>query len=654
MSTTQAQSARESVDPTADRVDKLEALRKKLSVGTVSWSKEAERIFGLPRRPPPGPDALAALSFSMTEKLKREGGQQVLRPLQAWALYEGPLSRGLLGNMALGSGKTLTGLLMPMVWPNCKRAVLLIPAKLRVQLFEHDWEFYGRHWKLPNLAGKPSEVGTAGRYFVPGRPVLHIIAYSELSSPNSSMLLDQIQPDLILCDEVHNLRNYSAARVKRFFRYLASHETVSLAGWSGTITNDSIKDYAYLAAAMLGDKSPVPFMEPALSEWATVLDAGDSFADPGVLRNLCTKTESTRQGYHRRLIDTYGVISSAEDEVGSELTFLEWKVKGVPQNIVDHLRVCRRKEEPKRPDGEILVEPLDQVRCARQLACGFYSFWKFPKNEPLELRKDWFVKRQMFNAELRQRLKLSIPHCDSPKLCENAAQRFLDGGCKGCNRGPREYHAKDCKYAETHPLWDSFTWPYWRDIENQVVHETATKWESDFLLKEMMTWLDERKAAGETGIVWVEFVEVGHQLSKLAKIPYYGEGDKAKRGIQNEDGKRSVILSIQSNNEGLNLQDRFFNNFFATFPSSAKLAGQAIGRTHRPFQKRDEVFVWYCAHTSELRDGIEYARTKADYSTETWSEHKLSCGTWVTDDAARKVKVPKGAALRFVNPSENH
>jgi hypothetical protein len=54
---------------------------------------------------------------------------------------------------------TLLDLLSALVVPNVKSAVLLIPPNLKRQLLDVDWEFYGQHWLLPNLAG--------GRWFYP-------------------------------------------------------------------------------------------------------------------------------------------------------------------------------------------------------------------------------------------------------------------------------------------------------------------------------------------------------------------------------------------------------------------------------------------------------------------------------------------------------
>jgi hypothetical protein len=382
---------------------------------------------------------------------------------------------------------------------------------------------------------------------------------------------------------------------------------------------------------MLGDGSPVPYNEPALGEWASALDPTELFIDPGILRKLCVGEEPVRSGFRRRLVETRGVVASADDEIGTELTYYERAAPPVPKEITVALRGVRAKEAV-RPDGEVLLTPLDEVRCARQLAAGFYSRWRYPHGEPPELIDEWFLKRQNWNRELREKLKGAGAHLDSDKLCRNAAERWLNGGCPGCERGAKELHQKGCREVASHPLWDSYCWPAWRDIEDKVYHETETVWMSDFLLNDAARW-----ALDGVGIVWVEHVEFGHELSRRTKLPYYGEGEAAARGVALERGARSVILSIRANSEGLNLQcndddgsARFSRNLFVTFPSDAKTAGQAVGRTHRPKQVADEVECFYFAHTVELRDGIGKAQNKAAYSSETTgAEHKLAAGTWV-------------------------
>ena len=609
----------------ASPTTEVRVARDGMSHGTVGWSEDAARIFALPRRSKPDINTLAV---QLTEQLKRPDGTQQLRPHQAWVLHEAPLAGGLLGPLAVGAGKTLIGLLMPMVMPRCQRAVLFIPPALRAQLLQHDWEFYGKHWKLPNLAGG---TGSGPEKFIDGRPVLHVIAYSELSSPKSSQLLEQLQPDLIICDEYHQLKRKDAARVRRFLRYLINHPQTRVCGWSGTITSRSINDYAHLAAVALRLNSPLPIIPMVVEEWSSALDRDNPFFDAGVLEQLCHDGEDVRSGFRRRLVDTQGVVATEESALGTSLVFYKRAVPEVPKKLEKYM--SRLRSQWLRPDSddpaqcEELVDMMSVTECARQLATGFFYRWKFPKGEPETLILEWFSKRQAWNRELREKLKSAQPHIDSPKLCENAAVRYYRGGCDGCERTAGKYHEPGCRVMEQHPVWASQCWRPWAEIADKVYHETEVVWVDDFLLKNAAEW-----ALEAPGIVWVEHRAFALKLAQMTKLPYYGGGPLASAQIIKETGQRSIIASVDANSEGKNLQAAFYRNLFITPPADAKLFEQACGRTHRPGQLQDEVEVWLMQHTIELRAAVEKARAKAAYVAETTgTAHKLQYGTWSFD-----------------------
>jgi intein/homing endonuclease len=514
---------------------------------------------------------------------------------------------------------TLCGLLMPMAMASCRRAVLFIPPALRAQLYEKDLEFYGKHWNLPNLAG--------GNSFIPGRPVLHVVAYSELSSPKSSELLKQLNPDLVIADEAHSLRHRDTARTRRFLRYFADFPDTRFCGWSGTLTAKSVRDYAHLSALALGEGSPVPLHPPTVEEWAAALDPdGTGFFDAGQLRRFCEPDEEVRKGFRRRLTDTSGVVATAENLLGTSLIFYQRPAPPIPQELQEHLRKLRKSPQEGgwiRPDGEELVDALRVSACARQLACGFYGRWKFPRGEKPEVIDDWFARRQEWNRELRDRLQRSAPHLDSPNLCMRAAIRFYDGGCPGCERGPMEQHSRKCKEADTHPLWASKTWPVWSKIHKSVYHEEEVVWVSDYLLEDVMKWANEAP-----GIIWIEHVPVGERLSRLGKLPYYGGGEQASADIIKETGQRSVIASVKAHYQGKNLQ-MFNRNLIVAMPSDGAVVEQLIGRTHREGQKADEVEVFIYQHTPEFSDALSKAKARARYIDETTgSAQKLVYGSW--------------------------
>lgn len=502
---------------------------------------------------------------------------------------------------------TLLGMLLPMCMPNCKRAVLLIPPDLRPQ-FAADWESYGKHWVLPNLAG--------GRWFVPGRPVLHVIAYSELSHAKSSALLDQIDPDLVMGDEISALRNFTAARVIRFNRFFLTHPKTRFAGWDATVIGDSIEDFWHLLVMALGNGSPLPVKHSEVMAWARALDPSDKegYFMPGVLEEFCEPGESIRSGFQRRLVATAGVVATEENALNIPLIFQERKPPLTPLNISVHLATLRRKTEDggwKRPDGEELRTPVEVISCARQLAQGLYLRWRFPHGEPTEVIDTWFARRQEWNRELRAVLRAPRVHMDSPLLCENAAARYYTGGCPGCARGPEQEHESGCKVVESHPLWPSFTFKAWRAVEDTVHHVTEVVWESDWLLRDAAAWAREAP-----GIVWVDHPAFGNRLAQLTGLPYYGGGDESAHEIIKEDGSRSIICSVQSNKKGKNLQ-AWHRNLLVAFPSSNDVVEQVVGRTYRSGQYAPQVTCDYYLHTPELEHSFETAQKRAAFVAET-------------------------------------
>ena len=225
----------------------VKSIRDRLATGSVEWSTDLARVLALPRRPKPD---LGPLVDQYTLRLRKPEGTMVLRPIQAWGLHELETVGGLLGPIGIGAGKTLIGMLAPMVTKNCQRAVLLLPPDLRVQ-FHHEWPEYAKHWRLPNLAGGTSFVDD-------GRPVLHVVAYSELSGTKNSNLLEDINPDAIFGDEIQCLASFLSARSKRLLRFFANHSATRFGGWTGTMTSDSPDDYAHFGFFAIGAGSPLP------------------------------------------------------------------------------------------------------------------------------------------------------------------------------------------------------------------------------------------------------------------------------------------------------------------------------------------------------------------------------------------------------------
>jgi hypothetical protein len=448
-----------------------------------------------------------------------------------------------------------------------------------------DFEFYSQHWNLPNL--------TTGRMHMPGRPWLHVVAFSELSGAESTDLLERVKPDLVVVDEAHSVRRMDSARTKRFMRYFQAHPETRLCAWSGTLTSKSIKDYAHLSALALKDGSPLPHHWPTVECWAGAIDPSEDFPSPiGALRQLCHEGEHIYSAWNRRLNDTPGVVASTSGmSCDAAILFSARKVVA-PKSVVEHLKALRASW--CRPDGEELVEATAKARCARELACGFFYRWKWPRMEPVEVIERWLAARKAWKQELRKKLQFSEPHLDSPLLAANAAIRYYDG-----YRGPL-------------PVWAASTWPEWAKVRDTARPETEAVWVDDFCVQDALAWAKE-----EPGIIWYEHAEFGEAVQRLAQkegfdLGFYGPGDEAAAAILGETGRRSVVASIRAHGTGRHLQ-AFARNLVANPPSDGGTWEQLLGRTHRDGQKADEVKVEVYRHTEEMREALDKARMLAGY-----------------------------------------
>ena len=545
----------------------------------VSGSEDLNRILALPRRTVNPKDYVQTVTKALRKPGPvHSGGPSELLPIQALALYELSRYGGLLGPIGVGHGKTGLDVLAPMVLPACRRVVLLLPSALRNQ-FSVNYREWAVNFRVPNLAGE--------RNFDASLPTITLVSYDQLSRESGTVLLDSLAPDFIIADEAHALRHKVSARTKRVLRYFSARPNTRFAGWSGTLTSRSIKDYAHLSTLALRKNSPLPLHWATVEEWAAAIDANVSGipAEPGALERLAENGEDVRSAFRRRLVQTAGVVATEESAIGTSLYFLERKIE-TPETVTKALQGLRSTWT--RPDGEELVEAIQFYRCARELASGFYYRWRFPRGEDRRTIDRWLETRKLWHKELRGKLSQAKPHLDSPLLCTKAAIRHEDG-----YRGPL-------------PTWESEHWPQWREIRNTVKPETEAVWISDYLIQDICKSVDDKP------IVWYEHDAFARKL-KSAGIPCFGAGDVA---ISDEKGDRAIGASIFAHGTGKNLQ-MFASNLIANYPSSLSAWEQLLGRTHRPGQTADEVLVTVYRQTPELRAALKKAREYARYQQQT-------------------------------------
>lgn len=159
--------------------------------------------------------SLSPADIEETTKLFRSpGSPKLLFREQALVLRD--LRRGLSVThpATVGMGRTLCTLLAPCAVEGCKVAAAFVEPAL-LHHYKCAYEDNRRHFILPSLAFENYRQFSQG-WFVEGAPKLWIISLTKLSAPGGKMLIESIQPDLVIFPEQHE---YSA-RGQRLQTYL--------------------------------------------------------------------------------------------------------------------------------------------------------------------------------------------------------------------------------------------------------------------------------------------------------------------------------------------------------------------------------------------------------------------------------------------------
>lgn len=508
----------------------------------VRASPELQRILWLPRRRWQDDEDLEALREDMTDWLRANGGSMELWSVQAAALRDLHDFGGLFAPVRVGGGKTLASFLAPVVlW--CERPLLLIPAKLKRKT-EREFKELSEHWRSPIN--------------------YEIMSYELLSRDRGSQELERVAPDLIVADEAHRLRHESAGCTRKIKRWMEENPGTKFAAMSGTITTRSLLEYIHILRWCLPEHTPLPHSWRELQDWADALDEKvkpQNRLAPGALLELCTDeekaeaeqgcgeaTNAARKGYRRRLVETPGVIATDEKQLGMSLSIsgLEIKLRTEAVAAFDHLRCFW-----ETPDGWPIMEAMDLWRHARELALGFYYKWE-PRPP-----KDWLAARKEWARFVREALKRHIRNVDTEYQVAKA--------CIAGELDRTEYDA----WKEVQPTFEPNTVPVWIDT---TVLEAAAKW-----LRE------------NEGLCWTEHTAFAERLEVLSGFPYFGPEGKSRDGVEIEEASGPVVVSIDSNSEGRNLQFTWSKNLVVSCLTNGLGWEQLAGRTHREGQPADEV-----------------------------------------------------------------
>jgi hypothetical protein len=554
----------------------------------VGKSSDLDRVAALPRRPAfDESHDYSALVEELTAAFRRPNGTMTLLPAQAFSLSEARSVGGLVGLLAVGSGKTLLSLLLPVAF-GAKRTVLLLPPQLKAQLVQTSFPELSKHWRIPNVVGGVTAFGDTDA-------VIYPVAYSELSSLKRAGVLEALQPDCIVADEAHNLRRTESARTDRFLRYVIRAAKAGslkhLALLSGTLAQRSIEDLRFICYA-LGKYAPIPWDVGTLKSWAAALDPVDEPAESGALDVFCDPGESVRTGFQRRLVETPGVVATRASAIATRHVFTE-RAWATPPAVTEALANMRRTWVT--PWGEAFDTAIEFSRYARQMATGLLYRRVWPRGEPETVRKEWLEARAEWNSEVRD--VLSRPRrdgMDSPQALELAAK---DG------------------------RWRSRTWARWEAVRELAKPENEPYWVDDGLVKDAIAWGREHR-----GLIWYSYEALGERIAREGGFPWVAGGDEGDEALRKLDGSQSVVISRPSRETGTDGLQRLYSEQLVTTPSSAGARWeQLLGRLHRLGQSAPVVTTWVYRHTPELRSAFEAALEEAKFAQEvSGNEQKLS------------------------------
>lgn len=533
-----------------------------MALPTVQASENLEKIRLLPRR-----DweqyPITELVGLLSEALATPVGVQTLRPVQAVSLMELHDFGGLFAPIQVGGGKTLLSALAPQV-VGAKRPALIVPASLRGKT-KREFRAYARHWRIPPT---------------------NIQSYQTLSRTQGQTWLDVKAPDLIILDECHYVKTTRAAVTRKISRYLRENPHCRVMAMSGTAASRSLRDFWHIIRWCLRSNAPVPARWEEMTEWALALDAKVddlSRLQPGPLLTLgqhdpqAHPVEQGRQAFGDRLYHTPGVVVVKDSRPAAGLE-IRAQIVDLPSSLDQHFETLRTEWET--PDGHPFEDAFTLWRHARELACGFYYRWDpRPPDE-------WMDKRKAWHGFARNVL---------------SASRTLDSGLQVVQA------------VDQGKINDFGMLQAWRDIKPTFIPNSVPVWVDDTSLNLAAEWLEREK-----GICWVEHRAFGKALADLTGIPHYQAG-----GVDPVSGKAidqvrgPAIAQAKPCSTGFNLQTLHYKNMIVSCEPTGKQLEQLLGRTHRPGQDADTVFVDILLACLEQYAGFEQARKDAAFAQKT-------------------------------------
>lgn len=521
--------------------------------------------------------------------LHPEAPSMTLRPLQAAMLVQAVRGDGLVALAGCGSGKTLTTLLLPVIL-GAERPLLMLPAAMRAQN-QSDQAEYAKHFKIQRV------------------PVL---SYEGISSPKQQAALEEMKPDLIICDEAHHLRNLKSARVRRLEKYLLQ-SGARLCALSGTLVSRSLREYAHVMNWALRAWSPLPRSNHLIDLWARVIEDDEATAQQRAwVDDVLPEGEHLEHRLHKRLRGSRGVVISSDERVSASLSFRRVPYKMSPK-LGDAVKRLLAEQDVVSATHEVLDastvdlmlrssalwSPQDAIysRVWAQMTMGCVYVWDWGDRDPDHV---WVEARRGWGAAVRHTLDSGRYDSESLLKRDIRARKFT---------APRIVAALEA----------------WEAVAERPPPATRVVWVDDAWCEHVAQWSREQR---DPPIIWVQLRAVAEKLHALTGFELYGGGDEDARRL---DAAKSTahpcIMSIAAHGTGKNLQ-AWRNQIVAHPLSHPARWEQMVARTHRNGQRADNVEVNYYGHSLFGR-ALRKARKDAQYIQDTTGQdQRLLYGDW--------------------------
>ena len=535
----------------------------------VEESPDFERIQALPRRKVTLAKGEAAAELLTPMLATKEGLRRGvrLRPWQALALLElAEIGRLLFGG-STGIGKSLVLFLAPHM-VDVHKPLIALPGNLVDDTYTK-FGAYARDWKVP----KP-------------RPA-QLISFEALQSDDNWNFLKRFDPDMLLIEEAHKLRNPDRAVCKRIDRFQrAKKGPLWVVPVSGSPINVSLFDLAHFLTWSHQNHSPIPKNKAEREMWAAAVDLNEPRRGqrPGVgvlvdlvprLKPRPTRIGTARKAIMQRLLLTPGIVIADDTECDAPLDVV-FEVAPDDPKLDVVFKDWRLKF--KMPDGQIAGDLFSQLRWEDELSSGFFQKWD--PAPPEEWREACGAK----NDFVRYWVK---------KSAEAARPLDTEGAVLRAHK--------------THPVVQE-----WLKIKPDFIPKTVPTWLSSSVVDRAARYI--RK---HNGLVVVRSPLVGRAIARAAGVNYYGSKglDASGRYIEREKKGRGAVMSLKANAEGRNLQYLWHDMLWVSVPRNALELEQGISRIHR-YGQTEACKVRILCTSSVTYTNWEIAQERAEWAQE--------------------------------------